>query len=83
MLPHFERFMRKVYDGIVAELRSEITRLKIERAVEDRQDPENATFEADKTMSLTRMEEKKISVHNKAVAEKDKRIVEYIKFLIA
>jgi hypothetical protein len=75
--------MRKVYDGIVAELRSEITRLKIERAVKARQDPEHAATEADTIMSLTRMEEKKSSVENKAAAEKDKRIVEYIKFLIS
>lgn len=50
MLPHFERFMRKVYDSIVAEVRSEIRRLKIERQIKNGHDPLTAALDAEKHM---------------------------------
>ena len=34
MLSHFERFMRKVYDGIVQGIRGELTRLRVTHCID-------------------------------------------------
>lgn len=82
MLPHFERFMRRVYDGIVSDIRVELTKQRISRAIEEGNDLSLATTEADKLMSITKMKEKKVSAEKEATIEKDGRIVEYVKYLI-
>ena len=46
------------------------------------EDPEELNLDANKTMSLTRMKEKKISTEKREAEEKDRRILEYIKYLI-
>ena len=43
---------------------------------------EDATVAANKAMSMTRMEESKVSNKKRVMAEKDREIVEYIKYLI-
>ena len=48
----------------------------------DTDDEEEHVNDANKTMSLTRMKEKKIATVKRDQALKDKRILEYIKYLI-
>ena len=48
----------------------------------DTDDGEELAGDADKTMSLTRMKEKKIATVKREQAVKDRRILEYIKYLI-
>lgn len=74
--------MRRVYDGIVSDIRSELTRLRIERSVDGGKDPGVAATDAQKLMSITRMKEKKVAAERQATIEKDGRIVEYVKYLI-
>ena len=45
-------------------------------------DADKAELEAEKLTSVTRMKEMKMTVQRRAAKNKDKRIVEYIKYLI-
>ena len=65
-------------------MRAEIYEQKLELAVMrmDTDDEEEHHNDANKTMSLTRMKEKKISTVKRDMALKDKRILDYIKYLI-
>ena len=76
--------MRKVYDSIVAQLRAQIFEQRLASARErmNTDDGEELAGDADKTMSLTRMKEKKIATVKREQAVKDRRILEYIKYLI-
>ena len=76
MHEHFERFMRKVYDRIIMECRQEIME---RRQASGRGVTEDQAYQ---DMCLTKMKEKKISVVKEVEKEKDKRIIEYIKYLI-
>ena len=79
MKVHFDRFMRKVYDRVVAEIRQDIINRRMEKNARGEAVTE---AEAVKGMSLTKMKETKVSTEQKVALDKDKRIVEYVKYLI-
>ena len=81
MKPHFARFTRLVYDMIVAQLRTEIA-MKFVSEAKANADERQAEIDAEKSMSLTKMKETKFAYEGKLKAEKDARIIEYIKYLI-
>ena len=82
MEKHIESFMRKIYNEYVAEVRAQLVAKRIEKLKENGMSEAEAMDAAIKAMSVTKIEETKVSYQRRAEAEKDCRIVDYIKYLI-
>lgn len=63
MHSHMERFVKKAYDAIVTQMREEIVRIRVEREVEalGEEFRDQALLEAEKSISMTRIKEMKVS----------------------
>ena len=82
MEKHVNSYMRKVYDDYIAVVRNKITSKITDNMLAKGFSEEEAHQAAILSLSVTKMEETKVAYQNRRNKEQDRRIIEYIKYLI-